>query len=180
MSLKFILLGCGSSMGVPRPDGFWGKCNPKESKNYRTRCSALISSNNLNILIDTSPDLRIQLIKQRIKNIHNIIYSHLHADQTHGINDLRVFYLKIRIDPKILHLNHFLVVKNLNIYLVKLSEYDFFIIFLSLGTIISNSILFLFAYSIANSLVENSSFNSFKVSVELSHPIKGSVPGSFV
>jgi len=94
MSLKFILLGCGSSMGVPRPDGFWGKCNPKESRNYRTRCSALISSNNLNILIDTSPDLRFQLIKQKIKNIHNIIYSHLHADQTHGINDLRVFYLK--------------------------------------------------------------------------------------
>jgi phosphoribosyl 1,2-cyclic phosphate phosphodiesterase len=94
MSLKFILLGCGSSMGVPRPDSYWGKCNPKESRNYRTRCSALISANNLNILIDTSPDLRFQLIKQKIKNIHNIIYSHLHADQTHGINDLRVFYLK--------------------------------------------------------------------------------------
>ena len=94
MSLKFILLGCGSSMGVPRPDGYWGKCNPKESRNYRTRCSALISANNLNILIDTSPDLRFQLIKQKIKNIHNIIYTHLHADQTHGINDLRVFYLK--------------------------------------------------------------------------------------
>jgi len=94
MSLKFILLGCGSSMGVPRPDGYWGKCNPKESRNYRTRCSALISANNLNILIDTSPDLRFQLIKQKIKNIHSIIYSHLHADQTHGINDVRVFYLK--------------------------------------------------------------------------------------
>ena len=94
MSLKFILLGCGSSMGVPRPDGYWGKCNPKESRNYRTRCSALISANNLNILIDTSPDLRFQLIKQKIKNIHIILYSHLHADQTHGINDLRVFYFK--------------------------------------------------------------------------------------
>ncbi len=94
MSLKFILLGCGSSMGVPKPDGSWGKCNPKESRNYRTRCSALISANNLNILIDTSPDLRFQLIKQKIKNIDNIIYSHLHADQTHGINDVRVFYLK--------------------------------------------------------------------------------------
>ena len=100
MSFKFILLGCGSSMGVPRPDGYWGKCNPKVSRNYRTRCSALISGNNLNILIDTSPDLRFQLIKQRIKNIHNIIYSHLHADQTHGINDLRVFFLnnKKKID----------------------------------------------------------------------------------
>jgi phosphoribosyl 1,2-cyclic phosphate phosphodiesterase len=81
-------------MGVPRPDGYWGKCNPKESRNYRTRCSALISANNLNILIDTSPDLRFQLIKQKIKNIHSILYSHPHADQTHGINDLRIFYLK--------------------------------------------------------------------------------------
>ena len=74
MSLKFIILGCGSSMGVPRPDGNWGKCNPKVSRNYRTRCSALISANNLNILIDTSPDLRFQLIKQKIKNIHSILY----------------------------------------------------------------------------------------------------------
>ena len=96
MSLKFILLGCGSSMGVPRPDGYWGKCNPKESRNYRTRCSALISANNLNILIDTSPDLRFQLIKQKINNIDKVLYSHKHADQTHGINDLRVFYLKNR------------------------------------------------------------------------------------
>ena len=69
MSLKFILLGCGSSFGVPRADGNWGKCNPKLLKNYRTRCSALISSNNLKILIDTSPDLRSQLIKQKIFNI---------------------------------------------------------------------------------------------------------------
>jgi len=96
MSLKFILLGCGSSMGVPRADGYWGKCNPKESRNYRTRCSALISANNLNILIDTSPDLRFQLIKQKINNIDKVLYTHKHADQTHGINDLRVFYLKNR------------------------------------------------------------------------------------
>ena len=94
MSLKFTLLGCGSSFGVPRADGNWGKCNPNQSKNYRTRCSALISTNNLNVLIDTSPDLRFQLIKQNIKNINNVIYTHFHADQTHGINDLRVFYLK--------------------------------------------------------------------------------------
>ena len=94
MSLKFTLLGCGSSFGVPRADGYWGKCNPNQSKNYRTRCSALISANNLNVLIDTSPDLRFQLIKENIKNINNVIYTHLHADQTHGINDLRVFYLK--------------------------------------------------------------------------------------
>ena len=96
MSLKFTLLGCGSSFGVPRADGNWGKCNPKLLKNYRTRCSALISSNNLKILIDTSPDLRFQLIKQKIFNIDKVLYTHRHADQTHGINELRVFYLKKR------------------------------------------------------------------------------------
>ena len=93
MKLKFTILGCGSSMGVPRSDGYWGKCNPKEKKNFRTRCSALISSLNKNILIDTSPDLRSQLLKNKIKTINDVIYTHYHADQTHGINDLRIFYL---------------------------------------------------------------------------------------
>ena len=81
-------------MGVPRPDGFWGSCDKKNIKNYRTRCSALISKGNNNILIDTSPDLRIQLLKNNIKNISSVLYTHKHADQTHGINDLRVFFLK--------------------------------------------------------------------------------------
>jgi len=91
--MKFIILGCGSSMGVPRPDGFFGVCDPKEKKNYRTRCSALLTDNKFNILIDTSPDLRYQLISNKIKNINKVLYTHNHADQTHGINDLRVFYL---------------------------------------------------------------------------------------
>ncbi len=94
MSLKFIILGCGSSMGVPRLDGYFGKCNPKIKKNYRSRCSAIITSKNSNTLIDTSPDLRDQLLKHKIKNIDRVLYSHFHADQTHGINDLRIFYLK--------------------------------------------------------------------------------------
>ena len=94
MSIKFTLLGCGSSMGVPTADGNWGKCDPKEIKNYRTRCSALISTKNTNTLIDTSPDLRLQTINQKIKDIDRVIFSHMHADQTHGINDLRIFYLK--------------------------------------------------------------------------------------
>ena len=93
MSLKFIILGSGSSMGVPRSDGFFGKCNPKNKKNYRTRCSALIKFNNENFLIDTSPDLRQQLLSNKIKSIDRIFYTHLHADQTHGINDLRPFFL---------------------------------------------------------------------------------------
>jgi len=80
-------------MGVPRPDGYFGNCDPKNKKNYRTRCSALIKSNAENILIDTSPDLRQQLLRHNIKRIDKVFYSHMHADQTHGINDLRSFYI---------------------------------------------------------------------------------------
>ena len=79
-------------MGVPRADGFFGECDPKNPKNYRLRCSALINSGDINILIDTSPDLRKQMIENKIKNIDGVIYTHKHADQTHGINDLRVFF----------------------------------------------------------------------------------------
>ena len=92
--MKFIILGCGSSMGVPRTDGNFGNCDPKNKKNYRTRCSALLKTANKNILIDTSPDLRQQLINNKINNIDYVLYSHMHADQTHGINDLRVFFIK--------------------------------------------------------------------------------------
>jgi|TARA_Y100000389_G_scaffold94075_1_gene90725 phosphoribosyl 1,2-cyclic phosphate phosphodiesterase len=92
--MKFIILGCGSSMGVPRSDGYFGKCNPKNKKNFRSRCSALIKTLNETVLIDTSPDLRQQLINNNINQIDKVFYSHMHADQTHGINDLRVFYIK--------------------------------------------------------------------------------------
>ena len=94
MNLKFKLLGTGSSMGVPRPDGFFVYCDPKNKKNYRTRCSALISFNKSNILIDTSPDLRQQLLDAKINTIEGVLYTHFHADQTHGINELRAFYIK--------------------------------------------------------------------------------------
>ena len=93
MSVKFVILGSGSSMGVPRADGYAGNCNLKNKKNFRTRCSALIKFNNYNILIDTSPDLRTQLLQNKIKSISKVFYTHLHADQTHGINDLRPFFL---------------------------------------------------------------------------------------
>ena len=94
--MKFIILGCGSSMGVPRPDGFFGNCDPKNKKNYRTRCSALIQTSDENILIDTSPDLRQQLLRHKIKKINRVLFSHMHGDQTHGINDLRSFYIKYK------------------------------------------------------------------------------------
>ena len=93
MSVKFIILGSGSSMGVPRADGYSGNCNLKNKKNFRTRCSALIKFNDQNFLIDTSPDLRSQLLKNKIRFIDKVFYTHLHADQTHGINDLRPFFL---------------------------------------------------------------------------------------
>jgi len=94
MTIKFIILGSGSSMGVPRADGFSGNCDLSNPKNHRTRCSALIKFNNKNILIDTSPDLRQQLLSSKIKSINKVFYTHFHADQTHGINDLRAFFLK--------------------------------------------------------------------------------------
>ena len=92
--MKFTILGCGSSMGVPRSDGYFGNCDSKNKKNYRTRCSALIQTKSENVLIDTSPDLRQQLIYNKVKKIDKVFYSHMHADQTHGINDLRVFYIQ--------------------------------------------------------------------------------------
>ena len=94
MSLKFIILGSGSSMGVPRADGYSGNCNLKNKKNIRTRCSALIKFYDQNILIDTSPDLRQQMISNKVKTINKVFYTHKHGDQTHGINDLRPFFLK--------------------------------------------------------------------------------------
>jgi len=94
MTIRFTILCCGSSLGLPRIDGSFGKCNSKNIKNHRTRCSGLISSSKRNILIDTSPDIKFQLLKNKIKNINSVFYTHPHADQTHGINELRGFYVK--------------------------------------------------------------------------------------
>ena len=93
MKSKLIILGCGSSIGVPRIDGFWGKCK-KTERNFRTRCSALIQKGKNNILIDTSPDLKGQFLSNKIKDVKYVIYTHEHADQTHGINELRPFFWK--------------------------------------------------------------------------------------
>ena len=94
MKFKFIILGCGSSLGVPRIDGDYGNCNPNNQKNTRTRCSALLKIKNFNLLIDTSPDIKNQFLTNKIKSIDCVFYTHLHGDQTHGINDLRYFYIK--------------------------------------------------------------------------------------
>jgi len=96
MTVKFTILGCGSSLGLPRIDGNFGYCDPKNKKNYRTRCSAMLSVSKSNILIDTSPDIKQQLLNNKVKNIDKVFYTHYHADQTHGINELRGFYIKNR------------------------------------------------------------------------------------
>tara|TARA_Y100000590_G_C15621952_1_gene977949 strand:- start:332 stop:1102 length:771 start_codon:yes stop_codon:yes gene_type:complete len=94
MKLKLTILGCGSSVGVPRIDGYWGKCNKKNKKNYRSRCSAIITKGSNSILIDTSPDLRNQLLSNDIKEVTSVIYTHEHADQTNGLFELRPFFWK--------------------------------------------------------------------------------------
>ena len=94
MKTKLIILGSGNSLGVPRIDGNWGKCESKNKKNFRTRCSAIILRGSNSILIDTSPDIRKQFVDNKIKNISSVIYTHEHADQTNGIFELRPFYWK--------------------------------------------------------------------------------------
>ena len=92
MKTRLIILGCGSSVGVPRIDGFWGSCNKNNKKNLRTRCSAIIIKGKNSILIDTSPDLRYQLLSNKIRNISSVILTHEHADQTNGLFELRPFF----------------------------------------------------------------------------------------
>jgi len=94
MKSKLVILGCGSSVGSPRIDGYWGSCNKNKKKNKRTRCSAIIIKGSNSILIDTSPDLRNQLLNNKIKNISSVIFSHEHADQTNGLFELRPFFWK--------------------------------------------------------------------------------------
>jgi len=98
--LEVVILGCGSSGGVPRGDGDWGACDPDEPKNRRMRCSMLARLTGADCettaLIDTSPDLREQALMAGLKRIDAVLYIDDHADQTHGIDDLRVFVLRNR------------------------------------------------------------------------------------
>ena len=88
-ALKITILGCGSSFGVPLFHNIWGKCDPNEPKNIRSRPSILVQKNGKNLLIDTSPDLKQQILNNKIDNIDAVFYTHEHADHTHGINELR-------------------------------------------------------------------------------------------
>ena len=96
MKTKLIILGSGNSLGVPKIDGSWGNCNKRNKKNIRTRCAAIILKGNNSILIDTSPDIKNQLITNKIKNLSSVIYTHEHADQTSGLFELRPFFWKYK------------------------------------------------------------------------------------
>jgi phosphoribosyl 1,2-cyclic phosphate phosphodiesterase len=87
--MKVTILGCGGSGGVPLLGNNWGKCDPTNPKNYRLRPSIFIEVDGVNILIDTSPDLRQQLLAANIQKIDAVFYTHAHADHLHGIDDLR-------------------------------------------------------------------------------------------
>ena len=94
MTLRLTILGCGSSGGVPRIGGDWGECDPDNPKNRRLRCSALVERTSTNgktcVLIDTSPDCRQQLLNAGVSWLDGVLYTHDHADHTHGIDDLRM------------------------------------------------------------------------------------------
>ena len=96
------ILGCGSSGGVPRIDGNWGDCDPTEEKNKRSRCSILVtgrrsgSDESTQVLIDTSPDMRAQLLSAGVNRLDAVLYTHDHADQCHGIDDLRALAYGMR------------------------------------------------------------------------------------
>ncbi len=99
-TLTFTILGCGSSGGVPRLGGHWGDCDPQNPKNRRRRCSLLIERETevgkTTVLVDTSPDMRDQLLSTHIGALDAVVYTHSHADHVHGIDDLRMIVFNMR------------------------------------------------------------------------------------
>ncbi|MBF9235398.1 MBL fold metallo-hydrolase [Microvirga alba] len=100
MTLRLTILGCGSSGGVPRVGVGWGACDPSNPKNRRRRCSVLVERMSGNattgVLIDTSPDLREQLLDAAVTRLDAVLFTHEHADHTHGIDDLRPLAIAMR------------------------------------------------------------------------------------
>ncbi|OYX00787.1 MAG: phosphoribosyl 1,2-cyclic phosphodiesterase [Caulobacter vibrioides] len=103
-ALEFTILGSGSSGGVPRADGNWGDCDPSDPRNHRSRCSLLVrrpspagALHETTVIIDTSPDLRLQTAAAGVRRMDAALFTHDHADQAHGIDDLRPFFLNQRV-----------------------------------------------------------------------------------
>ncbi|AFO90526.1 MBL fold metallo-hydrolase [Phaeobacter inhibens] len=98
--LRFTILGCGSSGGVPRLGGHWGDCDPDNPRNRRRRCSLLVERDGpegtTTVLIDTSPDMRSQLLDTGTGRLDGVVYTHSHADHVHGIDDLRMIVFNMR------------------------------------------------------------------------------------
>lgn len=96
--LEVTVLGCGSSGGVPRADGNWGACDPADPRNLRTRCSMLVrrrgAGEETTAVVDTSPDFRLQAANAGVRRLDAILLTHDHADQVHGIDDVRAFFLR--------------------------------------------------------------------------------------
>src|SRR5438445_4119534 len=104
-SLEVTILGCGSSGGVPRlggPDGrgYWGMCDPGNPRNRRRRCSLLVRRKSpagaTQVLVDTSPDMREQLLDAGVSTLDAVLITHNHADQLHGLDDLRMVAINMR------------------------------------------------------------------------------------
>lgn len=89
MTTRVTILGCGGSAGVPMVGGIWGNCNPANPRNRRRRPSILVERNGRRLLVDTSPDLRMQLLDAEVDDIDAVLFTHTHADHCHGIDDLR-------------------------------------------------------------------------------------------
>lgn len=99
-ALRFTILGCGSSGGVPRLGGHWGDCDPTNPRNLRRRCSLLVERDGpdgtTTVLIDTTPDMRSQLLDTGTGWLDGVVYTHSHADHVHGIDDLRMIVFNMR------------------------------------------------------------------------------------
>jgi len=91
-TIKVTVLGCGASSGVPWVGNDWGDCDPTEPRNRRLRSSIIVESATTRILVDTSPDLRRQLLDNDISDFDAVLYTHAHADHSHGIDDVRVLH----------------------------------------------------------------------------------------